>query len=397
MKKRTLLRVYKIKLSIFFSLFILFVLILWEVWFLYYQFNKHEKNIIVKLEGDYAVVDTIVKNRSSYLELLKWNDTTLWKLIKKSLNNVVFISWDTIIYDSGNLKDLKKDILLNRMEWFSKDSYDRYYKKNIDETLSVVIVRSIDFSSIHFFEQLYFYFFLNFFVFIFSILASYLFLRIILRKLEENLDGLSHFVDDLNHEIKTPLSIIVWNLSLLKQKHKKDDEAEIKESMEASKNIVSSLEVLSELVSLQSSMEYEKTLVSLYNVIQNVVSIFSRDIDQKKLIVNIVVSKKSKLFINEKHLIILFSNLLKNAIKFSHIWWKVDIIASKRYLKVIDFWEGIDEKIISNIFTHFYTWWKDGGTWIGLYLVKKVAEKNNWKIDVKSKLWEGTEFCIWFN
>lgn len=397
MNKRIILRVYKIKLSLFFSLFILFVLLLSEAWFLFYQFNKYEENIKSKLEGDFVVVDTIIKNRTSYLELLKWNDTTLWKLIKKSLNNVIFVAWDKIIYESENFNKWKGDFLISLKEWFSKDWYDRYYKRNIDETLSVVIVRSIDFSSIQFFQQINFYLFLNFFVFIFSLLISYLFLRIILRKLEENLDWLSHFVDDLNHEIKTPLSIIVWNLSLLKQKYKKTDETEINESMEASKNIVSSLEVLSELVSLQSSMEYEKSLVSLYDVIQNVVSIFSREIEQKKLTINMVISKNCKLYINEKHLITLFSNLLKNAINYSYVWWKIDIIVSKRYLKVIDFWEGMDEKVIRNIFAHFYTTWKSGWSGIWLHLVKKITEKNNWKIDVKSKLWEGTEFCIWFN
>lgn len=396
MKKRTLLRVYKIKLSFFFSFFILFILTLSEWGFLYYQFIKHEKSIESKLESDFQVVDTIVKNRSYYLELLKWNDTTLAKLIKKSLDNVIFISWENILYQSWNHKSWEYTLFNTLPLGFSEKGYERYYKRKIDDSLSIVIVRNIDFSSIQFYEQLYFYLLLNIWVFIFSLSVSYLFLRIILKKLEDNYEWLSHFVDDLNHEIKTPLSIIVWNLSLLKQKYKKENEDEIKEAMTASNTIVSSLEALSELVSLWSSMEYEKSLVSLHEIAQRVVNTFSRELDEKKLTINLVISKNCKLLLNEKHFITLLSNLLKNAIKFSKEWWKIDIIGSKKYLKVIDYWEWIDEKYIAKIFDHFYTSWKKWGTWIGLHLVKKIAEKNKWKIEVKSKKWEKTEFTILF-
>jgi polar amino acid transport system substrate-binding protein len=56
---------------------------------------------------------------------------------------------------------------------------------------------------------------------------------------------------------------------------------------------------------------------------------------------------------------------------------------------------GIDENIINNIFNPFFTTKELGkGTGLGLFIVYSEVEKLNGKIDVKSKINEGTVFTI---
>lgn len=62
-------------------------------------------------------------------------------------------------------------------------------------------------------------------------------------------------------------------------------------------------------------------------------------------------------------------------------------------ITVRDQGKGIAESEISRIFDSFYTT-KKTGTGLGLAIVKRIAEENRWKMDIKSKINEGTEFLL---
>jgi signal transduction histidine kinase len=61
---------------------------------------------------------------------------------------------------------------------------------------------------------------------------------------------------------------------------------------------------------------------------------------------------------------------------------------------VIDNGKGIDEKELKNIFTPFYTT-KPRGTGLGLAIVKKIVDDHNGKIEIESKLGQGTKISVW--
>jgi signal transduction histidine kinase len=54
---------------------------------------------------------------------------------------------------------------------------------------------------------------------------------------------------------------------------------------------------------------------------------------------------------------------------------------------------GIDKKVMDNIFKPFFTT-KPDGTGLGLAIVKRIADENQWNIDVNTKSGEGTEFIV---
>jgi YesN/AraC family two-component response regulator len=106
----------------------------------------------------------------------------------------------------------------------------------------------------------------------------------------------------------------------------------------------------------------------------------------------------------------ILSNLLSNAIKFTpekgniYIQIETESIINKNYskkliLKVKDTGIGIPEEKLTNIFERFYqiddeSTRKAEGSGIGLALVKEYIQILKGKIEVKSKINQGTEFII---
>ncbi|WP_438650922.1 ATP-binding protein [Romboutsia sp.] len=121
---------------------------------------------------------------------------------------------------------------------------------------------------------------------------------------------------------------------------------------------------------------------------------FSSNINKKIVIVD--VEKIEKIILN----------ILSNAIKFTDSKGKIDININieneEVYICVKDTGIGIPEDKIDTIFESFEQVDRTlsrgaEGTGIGLYLVKKLSEIHNIKLDVESKLGEGSEFKIIIN
>ena len=129
---------------------------------------------------------------------------------------------------------------------------------------------------------------------------------------------------------------------------------------------------------------------------------------------NKLSSKNIKLVINndietlycDKTLISLsISNLIRNAIEISDNDSIITIKAyednNNKYISVIDNGKGIEEEQISKIVEPFYRVDKarsraHGGAGLGLSIVTRAMELHNGKLDIKSKIGEGSTFTLIF-
>ena len=96
-------------------------------------------------------------------------------------------------------------------------------------------------------------------------------------------------------------------------------------------------------------------------------------------------------------------NILSNSIKYTGeggtIKIYVGFVYNDAYIKVIDNGIGIPEEDLNKIFERFYRVDKArtremGGTGLGLSIAKEILDQNNGRIDIKSKVHEGTEVVI---
>lgn len=221
-------------------------------------------------------------------------------------------------------------------------------------------------------------------------------------KMLENIENKQLFIDNLAHEMNTPLTSIkgyaeaLENIDLnSEQKHKylkyiQDESIRIRDM-------------------------YKKLLILAYND-----DIEFKEIDFNKLINNLKIDLKDKL--NNHHLIInnkcnsfygdemlisiCLSNLIRNAINNSKENTNITIntheLNNKKYIEIIDEGIGISKNNIDKIFEPFYRVDKNrsrnlGGAGLGLTLVKNIIDRHNAKIYVESKINEGSRFILEFN
>ena len=97
----------------------------------------------------------------------------------------------------------------------------------------------------------------------------------------------------------------------------------------------------------------------------------------------------------------LVRNLISNSIKYNKANGSIKVTLTENYLRVEDTGIGIKEKDIPRIFERFYRVDKgrsreQGGTVLGLAIVKHISLKYNFKVSIQSKLGVGTKFIVLF-
>lgn len=89
------------------------------------------------------------------------------------------------------------------------------------------------------------------------------------------------------------------------------------------------------------------------------------------------------------------SNLVENALKYSENDVIIKITPSS--ISIIDKGIGIDEKELDLINRKFYRVSKNGwnnSLGLGLFIVQSILSLHNFKLEIKSKLHQGSEFII---
>jgi len=141
--------------------------------------------------------------------------------------------------------------------------------------------------------------------------------------------------------------------------------------------------------------------VNLNEVLQSTLATLSLVIREKQVKVEIVHLPNS-VYGDRTQLISLFQNLISNAVKFSSekpVEIKIDCkrLQYEWEISVADNGIGIDEQYFEKIFMVFQRLHDRShydGNGIGLALCKKIVESHGGKIQVKSKLGEGSVFSF---
>lgn len=396
MENKKLLNRYKIKLSLFFAVFVMLCFYLIQGIFLTIQYFENKNDLENFLLKKLIWVENIIKNKENYYSQIENENNTLQKILLKTLEN-------TIIYENNTkIVDFSKDINWIDIEniWF----FDYKDKKILISTLTFqnnnykIILNEINTNNYKKFLWIYMYFIiysLPFFI-IFYLLWYFIIWKYF-KAINQSIEALEDFTSNVNHEMKTPISEIISTLSLAKEIKNYDEAIEI--SLNSTLKLNKILDSIIWIANL-SDLSYKKERINLSWELNLIIKDFENELSLKKI--NIVFEAKPKIFIkkiNKEHFYICVKNLLSNAIKYSNENSKIEIFFDNWILSITDYWIWIDKENLKNIFKRYFreNYLEKQWLWIWLNLVKKITEINNWKIDIESQKNVYSKFSINFN
>jgi heavy metal sensor kinase len=228
-----------------------------------------------------------------------------------------------------------------------------------------------------------------------------------IERLEKAFKRQKQFTSDASHELRTPLAVIQAESTLALSKERTADE--YKQSLEIVSNesmlmakVIDQLLTLARADSGKEQLSFEEIDLSelLAGVAANA-EILCRDEGlefRSDLMDNILVSG------DRAKLRELFLNLLDNAIRYSPDGGKISLtlrrVKEMAVISIADTGIGISEEDIPHIFERFYRVDKarsrvENGAGLGLAICKYIAEIHGGRIEVISRLGEGSTFSVW--
>jgi PAS domain S-box-containing protein len=221
---------------------------------------------------------------------------------------------------------------------------------------------------------------------------------------KEKVEALSvvkdEFIKNISHELKTPLSVIMGNLTLLRDMASAGKEKEWSNMLDMmDRNSARLSESIDQIlqVSKLGTAELKKEKIYIKELLNEVYK--ERLPIAKKKDLKFELQAESIVITGDSSLIRLaVSNLVSNAIKFTQKG-SVAISAKARdgavSISITDTGIGISPKNQKRVFERFFKADENApGTGIGLNIAKQIVEKHSGSINVKSKLGKGSTFEI---
>lgn len=220
---------------------------------------------------------------------------------------------------------------------------------------------------------------------------------------EKDKQNLKKSLEDISHQLKTPLTSIFILLDNIIDNPDMDSKTkaiflnDIKRELININFLTQSILKLSKLDS--NTITFIKEENEVKDILQESISNISTICDLKNIKVNIKIDDDIKIKCDKKWQIEAITNILKNCVDHEDVNSSIDITVTDNnsYVKIIikDYGPGIDQEDLPHIFERFYKGKnaKKDSIGIGLALSKSIIEEDNGKIYVSSNS-KGTEFTI---
>ncbi len=218
----------------------------------------------------------------------------------------------------------------------------------------------------------------------------------------QKIDTLSHeFINNISHEFKTPVSAIEGYASLLQNPNLDKDKRDkyTKRIVYNTKRLTTLTSNILELSKLDNDkLKTKKTKFQLDEQIREVILSLETQWEEKNI--DLLVDLEDVMYLGNENLIVLvWENLISNAIKFVELNGLIDIklLTDSEHIIVTVEDDGEGIKNTDRIFERFYQEERahsTPGNGLGLALVHKIVTLENGTIQVESQKNLGTRFTI---
>jgi PAS domain S-box-containing protein len=220
-----------------------------------------------------------------------------------------------------------------------------------------------------------------------------------LTKINEELD---RFVYSASHDLRAPLMSVKGLLNMIQADPDKANAANylalIEKSVTKLDNFI--LDIINysrnaRMEVIAKEIDFEGLLLESIESLR-----YMEGADEVESIRNIVIN--APFYSDYSRLLILFNNIISNAVRYrdtrkQNSFLRVDVVTDPEKALFIfsDNGVGIAEEYQDNIFKMFFRANADSkGSGLGLYIVKGILEKLNGKVEVQSRVGEGTTFRL---
>ncbi|MEM9075866.1 MAG: ATP-binding protein [Bacteroidota bacterium] len=218
------------------------------------------------------------------------------------------------------------------------------------------------------------------------------------------------FLGNVSHELKTPLFTVQGYILTLLDGAINDKKVREKYLARANKGverliyIVRDLDLITKLE--VGGLKLEKEDFDIIELIQNVFDLLEMKAADKEITFTFDMEYSEPIFVkaDREKIQQVISNLLVNSIKYGYPKGTTEVsvenlIKNKVIIRVTDNGEGIPKKHIPRLFERFYRVdqsgsRKEGGSGLGLSIVKHIIEAHDEKIYVESEEDVGSEFSF---
>ncbi|MDN3378545.1 MULTISPECIES: two-component regulator propeller domain-containing protein [unclassified Pseudoalteromonas] len=220
--------------------------------------------------------------------------------------------------------------------------------------------------------------------------------------LSNTLENKVRFFTHASHELRTPLSLLVApTQALLANERELQKREDLNLILRNAKRLEGLVDKLLTLTRFDESGDDEVKQLSLSVIAREVAEQF-KVLGKQNLQFDYHIEEALYIDASREGLITIFNNLLSNAFKYTKtgkIEFKVFANHEQAVIEFIDTGRGIAEVELDKVYDLFYRATGNvniEGSGVGLSIVKRLVDKYQGQIDLKSKLREGTQFTIKF-
>jgi two-component system OmpR family sensor kinase len=196
-----------------------------------------------------------------------------------------------------------------------------------------------------------------------------------------------NFLDDISHDINTPIAVINLNTKMLMRKNKDKKLIRIANSLKHIENLQSNL--MENIKEIDNTINLEK--INLSEHISNIVDLYSSLYPNLNFIIKDNVLENHEIETDVKKFNRIIHNILSNSSKYTKSNGKIEIEIFDTSIIITD--TGIGIKNTNNVFNRFYKE-QERGLGLGLFIVKKYADLLNFKVQIQSEINKGTKVYI---